>query len=554
MVEISSYLSNADKEKIKLNCYVNPCLFLRVFLSEMFSEPIPWFHRAIIAILTQKPDILVLTTDTLEGEAVRDVEAELDKIVRHFVWKTDPTKEDSEENPIFTVIRAEDGSVERVDMSISKYTMLMLPRGFSKTTVAAIGVPLWKTLYMEAKYILYVGETAGHAETQLRNVGDELDSNNKLIDVYGDISADRNSKFKWRDDWLQTTSGINLRARGRGGQIRGQNINGKRPDWIVGDDIEDEESVATKEQRDKVLTWFYKSMFPAIARKGNSSIVLLGTLLHKEALLNKLMLDKNFTSIKLGAIDKDNESIWSYNMSLADLQATKESYALNAKLDAYYMEYHSTLRDESVAVFKDNFIYRPYGLDETVGRAIVLDPAISDKSTADFASIAVVGMTDAGVMPVFECWAKRGATPKELIDKFFELSLQYKCTAHGVESNAYQASLIHTINEQMYERHQFFHCVGINNTTNKLARIKGALQGRYEAGYIHHTRKFPELELQLLEFPKGKKDCPDALSMAVNLLSPVAAWAAKRGDENLDLAADSLEDLEDVFNGDWRTY
>jgi hypothetical protein len=53
--------------------------------------------------------------------------------------------------------------------------------------------------------------------------------------------------------------------------------------------------------------------------------------------------------------------------------------------------------------------------------------------------------------------------------------------------------------------------------------------------------------VQLLDWPNGKKDYPDALAMAISLLDPYAAQAA---DPEKDLADDDYEPLDKVLN--WR--
>ena len=77
--------------------------------------------------------------------------------------------------------------------------------------------------------------------------------------------------------------------------------------------------------------------------------------------------------------------------------------------------------------------------------------------------------------------------------------------------------------------------------------MQGALAPRYKAGYVTHERLFPELKTQLLDWPNGKKDCPDAVAMAVTLLDPYAAQAA---DPEVDLGDDQYESEDyDTYYG-----
>ena len=141
-------------------------------------------------------------------------------------------------------------------------------------------------------------------------------------------------------------------------------------------------------------------------------------------------------------------------------------------------------------------------------------------------------------------------TPRDQIDKFFELFKKWRPYKVGVEAVAYQAALIHLLQEEMFRKHMYFEIEPITHVMRKIERVEGILQPRYAGGYMRHARRFPRLETQLLDWPRGKMDGPDALSMAVSLLDPYAAMAA---DPETDLTEDEYEPLEKAMGGDWRT-
>jgi hypothetical protein len=185
---------------------------------------------------------------------------------------------------------------------------------------------------------------------------------------------------------------------------------------------------------------------------------------------------------------------------------------------------------------------------------MVLDPAISQKQKADFSAIACGGVTAKGLIHVAAMWGKQGATPREQIDKYFEISTRWDCSLHGVESVAYQAVLIHLLREEMFRKKRYFEITPITHSKNpqsKTERIVGILQPRYANGYIVHNRAFPLLETQLQDFPSGKRDLPDALAMLVHLLDPAAPLAVGEGS---DPEEDEYESLEDLYAGDWRRH
>lgn len=546
-----SQLTQEEAKALAARGFIDPVFFLRFFLPDWFPTTIPWVHRGIMAILLRRTDFLL----NFGHEEYRDgpgywTEEGLMKIVRHFTYKVDPSDDKSEEISIFSVIRDQDGHPIRVDLEIGKYAMVMMPRGFSKTTLAN-GIVLSWILYQECNFPVYVSETQRHAESQLSNVRGQLESNERILSVFGDLRpAQRVEGKKWTQDIIQTTTGITVAARGRGGQIRGLNIDAQRPDRILMDDIEDKESVATAEQREKVKDWAYGDVMPALPRMDeNAMIFAMGTLLHSEALLMTWSNDPDWTSIRVGAVDKDGEALWPANMSLEKIAAVKASYTRAGRLHIYYMEFENSIRNDETAKFKQSFFI--YGKAESeLFKALAIDPAISDSAGADYCSFGVVGMElKAGRHHVLECHGERGMLPKDQVDEYFRLSKLYLPQRHGVEAVAYQAALVHLLREEMFRRGHYFEIEKQTHTQKKTERVEGILQPRFANGYIIFTKRFPLLEQQLLDWPKSKKDLPDVLAMAIALLDPYAAAAA---DPTVDLGADEYEDITDELDGDWR--
>lgn len=531
---LSSLTAEEIDEILELT-YEDPVEFCKFFLHHKFPKEMPWVHRGILAIFTRKTDFLLRYGD-------------LEKIVSHFVWKD----ENEEEHPIFHLREDGEGNVVAIDLDYTKYSMLMMPRGFSKTTLVGQAVILYFILFMVKKFIVYLSETAGHSEMQLNNVKAELEGNELIRAVFGNLVPDRTDPRKWTSTMFETLSDVVVACRGRGGQVRGLNHKGNRPDIILFDDVEDKESVKTSDQRLKTRDWFYSDVMPALPEMDpEATIAGLGTLLHQEALLMVLMKDPEWTSMVFSAIDRDGHALWPDNMSLAKLETKKKSYALAGRLASFYMEYMSQIRNDETAKFKESyFIIDPFVRQELITTAMVIDPAISDEEDADLCSIACAGMSEKGLIGVVDTWAKKGAEPREQVDRYFEYSLKNKVNHHGVEGIAYQRALIHLIREEMFRRGHYFEIEDIRHgRVAKDERILGVLQPRYASNYVVHVRRFPELETQLLDYPNGKKDLPDAVAMAITLLDPYAAQAA---DPEKDLGEDEYESLSELFGGDWR--
>jgi hypothetical protein len=518
-----------------VSCLEDPMLFMRTFLPHWFGKKIPWVHRGLTAILLRQTDFL-LQFGKESWPLEPDVEwtpEELQKILKFFVWRSSPKAAGI---PLFRLVEfefpGEDEPRQRIDLYVTNNTQVVMPRGFGKTSVIN-ACNLIKTVYKLRRFIVYLSETATHANKQLDNIKRELTSNERLLAVFGTQKPQRNDDEIWRQDFFETTGGVAFAGRGRGGHVRGLRHNSIRPDDITIDDVEDQESVETDDQRDKTKDWFFGDVMPAGNQITKDTVFnLVGTLLHKEALIPSLIGDPDWTSVVFGALDPEGQPLWPEYMDEAGIQAKKLTYARLGKLALFYMEFLSKLTVGEAAKFKGPFRYQLMQKVEFIARALVIDPAISKKENADFCCLGVTGVTDRGQHHVLDMRGRKGMTPREQIDEFFELHFLWDTTHNGVESIAYQMALVHLIREEQFRKAKFYGPKAYFEVTpithgaqGKIPRVEGILQPRYSSGYITHQKIFPELETQLLEWPNDKKDFPDVVAMCISLLDPFAAAA-----------------------------
>lgn len=542
-----------DLATVAARGFTNPRFFCRWFLPEWFPLPMPWVHVGILALLTQQTKFLLEFDEEY-------TERDLDKILRHFTYKVDPTKEDSSTLPIF--VREGD----EIFITDSRFLLIMMPRGASKTTLFNAS-NIYNTVYRCHKYFLYLSEASTHACTQVTNVGRQLVNNPRLRMVFGDLRPDQRNEqgYRWSESegLIQTSTGVSFEAVGRGGQVRGKNRNGQRPDLIGFDDVEDKESVKTEDQRAKAKDWLFSDVLPALPELNpNARVIGMGTLLHNEALLAVLSRDPEWIVVKFGVIDPDGDALWPAWMDLKKIEARKQRFALKGLLHLFYLEYFNEFRAPETQVFKPEFIHvAPRPLKDYIWRAMAIDPAISEDRRADSCVIAGVGMTEDGIIGVLEDWGKVGASPREQVDQYFRIHFLLMPQHHGVEAVAYQKSLVHLLREEMFRKGKEQKALGKNpadayfeitpithGKTGKTERIEGILQPRYASGYVVHQRVFPDLHTQLLDWPNGKRDHPDAVAMAISLLD---GYAAVAGGET---TTEALPPLEEVFGGDWRSF
>ncbi len=523
--------------------YINPIWWLKNFLPRWFPDDVPWVHWGIAAIYTKQTDFLFKCP-------------QLDKILSHFTYKDDEGNKQS----IFKRQTREDGT-EFISMTITQKTSVMLPRGYAKTTLTN-GILLWLAVYKEVRFAVMISETADAAKSQLGNIKRQLETNTRLREVYGDLVPPQRQGLRWQADCIDLQNGVIIQSVGRGGQVRGANEDGQRPDLILLDDVEDKESVSTAEQRAKTLEWYLGDVEPALPRidpECRSRVIALGTLLNAEALLMKFAIDPSWVSITFGAYDNDNELLWAAALDERKIEQKKAMYALQGMLHIFYLEFFNQITVPEIAKFPEA-LYRvvPRARSEFASVALMFDPAISEKKDADFCAFVVVGMTERGLVHVLDFYAERGMSPRAQVDKYFELHYKWKPDIHGVETIAYQKALVHLLKEEMFREGKkhgskaYFEITPVgHHTQSKVTRVEGILQPRYAAGYITFQQVFPQLKSQLTTWPNGKKDGPDCLAMGIVLLDPMAAMAGISEDGLHNPEDDEYEPISKLL-GNWR--
>lgn len=504
----------------------DPAYWLRFFLPHWFPTPLPPVHLGIAALITRKVSWLKKYPDSHAFLAT------------YFRYMADPNDPESLQLPVFQF--DEDGSIRMV---AGMNNNIIMPRGFSKTTLYN-GLQLCDAVTDPHTFSVYISESSGHAQTQLGNIRAEIETNERIRAAYGNLVPTRSDTEKWAADQLQLTSGAVLVARGRGSQIRGINFRARRPNKILLDDVEDKESVSTADQRQKTLDWFYNSVLPAGNDMSGAAIgqgqdplqvSILGTLLGSETLITRVAEDPTFNTVRFGArvteqLENltDQDMLWPYKLSAADYMAKRRQWASVGQLNGFSLEYDSTVRNEEDAKFKKSFIhYMPVQRSDLIQVAQALDPAISDQPGRDHTALVVAGRRADGAIWFLDEWGGLGKTPREKIDMFFEMYERWQCTHTGIEAVAYQKALIYLMQEEMARRQLFFNVQPIlqGSAVRKDDRIVGILAPRYSNGYIKHRRPLPMLETQLLDFPNGKKDFPDAAAMACQLLGETSMFA-----------------------------
>ena len=181
------------------------------------------------------------------------------------------------------------------------------PRGHAKSTHFDIFLPLW--LIFQPKrlinFMVVVGKSEDNAKRLLSDIQAELEFNQRII---ADFGGQKNLGH-WQEGEFTSQSGVNFLACGRGQSPRGLRERESRPDYIVIDDLDDDE-LCRNEKRVKELTdWVKEALFGALD-VGRGRFIMVGNLISKTSVLANIAASRGVHVSEIKAVDKDGEPVW----------------------------------------------------------------------------------------------------------------------------------------------------------------------------------------------------------------------------------------------------
>lgn len=172
-------------------------------------------------------------------------------------------------------------------------------RGSAKSTIMALSYPIWAILgKQQKKFILLISQTQSQARQLMTNLKQELETNEVLR---ADLGPFETPDDEWRSFSIVLPKyGARITAVSSEQSIRGIRHGIHRPDLVICDDLEDLNSVKTREGRDKTYQWLTGDIFPCGDK--NTKIVIVGNLLHEDSVL--MRLKQNIEEQKMDGVFK----------------------------------------------------------------------------------------------------------------------------------------------------------------------------------------------------------------------------------------------------------
>lgn len=393
--------------------------------------------------------------------------------------------------------------------------------------------------------------TLEQAAEMLEAIKAELDSNPRLA---ADFPKAVGQGRTWQATTILTANGIKIRTGGTGKKMRGMKNGPYRPDLIFLDDLENDENVRDKDQRDKVESFVLKAVAGLAGPAGGLDIFWPGTSLHYDAAINRVSRKpgwrrKVFKSIMQWPDRMDLWDTWEGIYTSAatsddeDAQEKAEADALafyqdNKELmdagavvswpdvrplyrlmcmratdhDAFNQEQQNEAGNDDTAPFKGIQFWVDYRNDWLFFGAI--DPSMGKKSKARDPSAILVGGLNRStmVLDVVEADVCR-RVPDLIISRAIDLQAEYQCLAWSVECVAFQEFLYTELLKRAALKGIAFPAYpGPTGRDKDLAIL--SLQPHVANGLIRLHRSQSALIEQLKFYPEADHDDgPDALEM-----------------------------------------
>jgi len=191
---------------------------------------------------------------------------------------------------------------------------LCLPRGCAKTTITDFAISVWLHCYKKSTYTLVAGKTVTDSHEFIAETRKAFEENQYIIKAFGNLIDTKNFIVNALN--IELSNKTKIQAISSTSSMRGKKFNGSRPSCIIADDYQGKGDIITKESRDKKYNTFIEDAGyagdEAVIRDGvkikpATKFIVLGTILHSDCLMSRLLKHKDYKHMLRRVVDFDIE-------------------------------------------------------------------------------------------------------------------------------------------------------------------------------------------------------------------------------------------------------
>lgn len=426
-------------------------------------------------------------------------------------------------------------------------------RGAGKSTLLNKIHVTSRIFFNREPFTIIVSENAKKAKSFLKDI-------KRIIGRMNEAGYDIRKGETWNDETIEIITGgvmCQISAFGSGEDPRGYVSDNNRPSFIIADDIENRKSVKSPDQREKLEEWFLQDLLPALDTEGE--LLIVGTIMHEEQLLSKLLKDPDFKHVIFSCYDENGESRWQSRFPKEKLEKIRRRYERIGLINAFYNEYLCVPQNEKTKLFKKDLFKYYHGLEFSDRiDSFVIDNG-KDKETVYYKEPVAIILEDGTKIPIYNTYryttmdlASDGKDRTAIVTVAYDSqSNWYILPIDAGRWNPFQKSLKAIKVQREYTPirygmekggglNDFFYTIDVAQKTTgthipldelshegvaKNIRIQNLFQ-YYATGKIHHCRTDPitvQLEAQLgsfnIDIESNTDDIIDALAYQVRYVS-----------------------------------
>lgn len=397
-------------------------------------------------------------------------------------------------------------------------------RGHAKSTHMDIMIPMWLKCQKrkEIHVMALVGKSEDSANTLLGDLQAELQFNKRYIRDYG-VQFNAGN---WQEGQFVTADDTAFFALGRGQSPRGLRYRNNRPDYIVIDDLDDDELCLNDARVSKITDWVKEALFGAFGAQGGR-FIMVGNLISKNSVLANIAKQPGVHTTQVNVLDKDGNPSWPEYWKPDMIKAKAEFMGYRA----FQKEYMNNPITEG-AVFRNDWIKwkNPLPLRMYAELVLYIDPSFKPTTKNDYKAAKLWGKTKSGELHHLTAFCRQ-TTVSELVRWLYDLYERlYQNDAHCLyymEANFVQDIILDEFRREGEIRgYQLPIIPDKRKKPDKFQRIE-AISPLWERGLVFYNalkKNDPDMNAaleQTLAFEKGMSghdDGPDADEGAIYIL------------------------------------
>jgi phage terminase large subunit-like protein len=388
-------------------------------------------------------------------------------------------------------------------------------RESGKTSIAKLFV-IWLIATNRRRYINVDSFDKENAERILFDVAYEMTNNKRLQSDFGvlfskergiaDIKQNRINNFVCEN-------GVRVEAHSTQESVRGRLHLNQRPDCLILDDIETNKTRDSQAYTKQVADHISEAM---AGMSPEGFMLYLGNFITEYGNINHIFeRAKIDTDIRVRNIPViiNGEPAWSAKYAMTDAEAEEtgkvsiedKQRQLGSQVFSYEMMNQPI--DDSIAEFKKEWIQRATEKDFehlNILTFIAIDPAVSQKESADFTGITIDRVSQEGKRYITAYKLKLNTA--ELIEHIFYLFNTYSPEILGMEETAFTLAIKPFFEEEMRKRGKFLSIRPLKHGgVKKETRIRGLIP-LMESKSVFFVGDCSALEEEMRVFPRGQHD------------------------------------------------